>query len=645
LDTSAVTQTPSILPVKTGHPTGFWFFFWGEFAERCSYYGMRAILALYMIDVLGFSKADSGTFMSLFIAACYFLPLLGGYLADNYFGKYWTIVGFSVPYVVGQFLVGFENRYVFVAALALLAMGSGVIKPNISTLMGLTYDQQRPGQHKLRTSAFSWFYFAINVGAALSQFLLPAVRDAHGYRVAFLVPAFFMGFALLVFALGKRFYAKEVIGQGRHLSPEDKADRWKVLGQIGSLFLLVMFFWAIFDQAASTWIFFADTYMDTTLFGESESGGTVVMSGDSVFAVTDFFARNISPVIGVFGAKPLSGVHSIAPSADAIQGFNPVFIVTLLPLVLLFWKSLDKRGIKVRPTDKMIVGFILTAITMVIMAFAGLKAGQKQEGVRLVFQGGEIVLPDSDLLDKNGAKIGDADNAFGTGYLKYDRARLEVEGGSVKDKKTTFKNGRLTLPDGRVLTFANGTIDANASKLLFDGGKIDLGFGVRARLKDAEYPVEGGKLVIDEGKAVIKTGESAKQAKVEENATVTIAKVEYTAASEQVSVWWQVFAYLILTIAEILISVTGLELAFVAAPKSMTSFVTACWLLTVALANLLINAPISRLYPIMAPGYYFMGLAGAMTVVTIVFLKVADRFNKVMEEKEKLEQLSSATQG
>src|ERR1700679_4162571 len=86
------------------HPTGFWFFFWGEFAERCSYYGMRAILALYMTERLGVDKADAGTFMSLFIAACYFFPLVGGYLADNYFGKYWTIVGFSVPYVVAQFL-------------------------------------------------------------------------------------------------------------------------------------------------------------------------------------------------------------------------------------------------------------------------------------------------------------------------------------------------------------------------------------------------------------------------------------------------------------------------------------------------------------------------------------------------------------
>ena len=80
------------------------------------------------------TKADAGTFMSLFIAACYLFPLVGGFIADRYFGKYWTIVGFSIPYVVGQVIVGIENQYIVIGSLVLLAMGSGVIKPNISTL-------------------------------------------------------------------------------------------------------------------------------------------------------------------------------------------------------------------------------------------------------------------------------------------------------------------------------------------------------------------------------------------------------------------------------------------------------------------------------------------------------------------------------
>lgn len=151
-------DTPNEAPKLQSHPTGFWFFFWGEFAERSSYYGMRAILSLYMTEKLGIDEGNAGTFMSLFIAGCYFLPLLGGYIADNFFGKYWTIVGFSLPYIAGQFIVGIENKYAVVGALALLAMGSGVIKPNISTLMGMTYDQHAPGRNSsevMRSAGFT----------------------------------------------------------------------------------------------------------------------------------------------------------------------------------------------------------------------------------------------------------------------------------------------------------------------------------------------------------------------------------------------------------------------------------------------------------------------------------------------------------
>src|SRR4051812_48854770 len=240
-----IAKKESFLDLLTQHPPGFWFIFWGEFAERCSYYGMRAILATYMADQLGLGKANSFLYMSLFIAACYILPLAGGFLADNYFGKYNIIVGFSLPYILGHVILGVESVPYLIAALALLAMGSGVIKPNISTLMGLTYDQRRPGQDLLRSQAFSIFYMAINIGAGISQLAMPRIRLGYGYSVAFLFPAALMVVAFLIFAAGKPFYAREVI-QRRESTPEEKALRWQVLGEIGLLFTLVMFFWAIF---------------------------------------------------------------------------------------------------------------------------------------------------------------------------------------------------------------------------------------------------------------------------------------------------------------------------------------------------------------------------------------------------------------
>lgn len=432
------------------HPKGFWFFFWGEFAERCSYYGMRAILAKYMADELGLGQKDAATYMSFFIAACYFLPLVGGWVADNLLGKYWTIVGFSLPYIMGHFILGFENYTCLVIALCLLAMGSGVIKPNISTLMGLTYDQRRPGEEKLRSDAFAIFYFSINVGAALSQFAMPPIRSSYGYWVAFLFPAALMVVAFAIFAAGKPFYATETI-QRTATTVEERAERWRVLGRVFSLFLLVMFFWAIFDQSASTWIFFANNCMDLSMFGKERD-------------------------------------------PDQIQAFNPVFIIVFLPLITILWRVLDKKGIKIRPTDKMIVGFLLTAGCMGVMALSAWLTGPAE-------------------------------------------------------LRTVLKGGRENL----------------------------------------EW---------------------------------------FVAPENKVSVWWQVGAYLIITVAEILISVTGLELAYTAAPKSMTSFVTACWLLTVFLANLLINAPVTRLYVVMQPVAYFGMLTAAMIVVAVSFIFVAKDFNR-----------------
>jgi POT family proton-dependent oligopeptide transporter len=596
-DSDVATQVAA--PASTSHPIGFWFFFWGEFAERCSYYGMRAILALYMTERLGIDKGDAGTFMSLFIAACYFFPLIGGWVADNYLGKYWTIVLFAVPYVVAQFLVGMENRYVVFGALVLLAMGSGVIKPNISTLMGLTYDQQRPGQEQLRTSAFSWFYMSINIGAALSQFSMPWLRDEYGYQVAFLFPAGLMTLALLIFGAGKKYYAVEkiertVVGRPEDLPADDRtvtglpvtykavsfeekaAERrlkFQTLGRIASVFLTVMFFWAIFDQSASTWIFFADTYMDTTLAGTDTAGNAVLLSGET--------------------ANDLTGSPSFRMRADAIQAFNPVFIVLLVPLSVALFKV-----VPVRATTKMVIGFALTGLSMVIMSYAGSMAGQSQKAVKVTFPEGALVLPMTDTpLDKVTGK----EVTFGK-EVKVTAGGFEF---NDTNNQLSFATGRVELSNGKAVEVTDGHLSA-------------------ATVADPAALTAGGVL-----EPVLKTGKAA--AKVDPKpAKATMEVIDWTKPQDRVTVWWQVLAFLVITIAEVLISITGLELAFVAAPASMKSFVTACWLAVVFLANLLINAPITQLYPLMSPVTYFAMLAGAMGVVVVVFLPIAARFNRGM---------------
>jgi len=193
--------------------------------------------------------------------------------------------------------------------------------------MGMTYDQQRPGQEKLRSDAFAMFYGAINIGAAVSSFAMPEIRSRYGYQLAFLFPAGLMVVAFFIFAMGKRFYAVETISR-REKTPEERDSQRLVLARISGLFAIVILYWSVQDQSASTWTFFARDYLDLHLFGAT--------------------------------LKP-----------DSIQGVNPVLIVILLPLITLFWHYLDRRGIKLRPTDKMMIGFLLAILTMGIMSTAG----------------------------------------------------------------------------------------------------------------------------------------------------------------------------------------------------------------------------------------------------------------------------------
>lgn len=514
---------------------------------------MRAILSLYMIDVLGVTKEDSGTYMSLFIAACYLLPLVGGFIADRFLGKYWTIVAFSAPYVLGQLLVGIQNQYILLFSLFLLAMGSGVIKPNISTLMGLTYDEQRPGNDRLRTSAFEWFYFAINFGAFLSQSTLPMVRDTYGYQAAFLVPAGLMAVALAVFAMGKPYYAKEVISR-QSLTPEQKTERWVTFQRIAGLFGLCIFFWAVFDQSASTWIFFADVYMNNSLFG--------------------YEVR-----------------------ADAIQSFNALFILIFLPLMKVMWMVLDSKGIRVKPTGKMLAGFVLTAVSMAILGISGLLAGKAIPIYRITGNGIDIA-----IARDPGANLPTKPNESTTISLG-EKFELKLDTVETQGIRTTFDNAVLLQDGAALVTLKDKSVDSSASPALSSSKLTDI----------------PGVLVSE-----YKLPEKTATAK-----SFSISLSEYVKPEERVTVWWQVLAYLVLTIAEILISVTGLELAFVAAPPSTKSFVTACWLFTVFLANFFINAPITRLYAKMDPSTYFFMLAGALAVVSVAFIFVGRGFNRV----------------
>lgn len=382
---------------KQGHLPALWFIFWGEFAERCSYYGMRALLPLYLTSTLMYSDTEMSGFYPYFKAACYLLPVLGGIIADRFLGRYWSLAIFLVPYLIGQFMLTVPDRSFMLIALVLLACGSGIIKPNISSLLGMTYDQKRPGQTGLRSQAFNIFYFAINLGALLSMLFLPMVRNhvrdgeleknkivfkslkvgekfivdgkevtiekerdgyildgkedlsikdtrvltanQKGYGMAFQVPAWLMLAAMIVFIVGKKHYAVEKI-ERKVLTDAEQAENWKnlkvTLKVLAGVFSMIILFWIAYEQNDNQWTLFIRDHVDRTL--------------------------NM-------------GFWKYEFSADGFQFLNSLFIVILLPVYTLLLVKVDPTAKRFSRSLKITVGLVVTGLAAGTMAAAASLVG------------------------------------------------------------------------------------------------------------------------------------------------------------------------------------------------------------------------------------------------------------------------------
>ena len=184
-----------------------------EACERFSYYGMRSILALYISQVLfqhlpeGDSKDKATSIIHLFIFANYLTPLFGAWLSDKLLGRYHTILYVSLVYCAGNLMLALTvgSLWGLYVGLALIALGSGGIKPCVSAFCG---DQFRPEQSALLQKAYGLFYWSINFGSFFSFLTIPWLKDEFGYRIAFGVPGVLMLIATVVFWLGRKYYTR-----------------------------------------------------------------------------------------------------------------------------------------------------------------------------------------------------------------------------------------------------------------------------------------------------------------------------------------------------------------------------------------------------------------------------------------------------
>lgn len=206
-------------PEAVGHPLGLYALFMTEMWERFSYYGMRALLVIYMLEYHGFQPKDSSGVYKWYTSLVYLTPLLGGFLADRFLGLRWAIIVGGVLMAVGHFLMAFEPLPIFYVALAFLIAGNGFFKPNISTMVGRMYGKTDPR----RDGAFTIFYMGINLGAFFAPQVCGWLRHAYGFHTAFTAAGIGMGIGLAIFLLSQKRIIADVRAAGNSPDRNDNS--------------------------------------------------------------------------------------------------------------------------------------------------------------------------------------------------------------------------------------------------------------------------------------------------------------------------------------------------------------------------------------------------------------------------------------
>src|SRR5580698_2779798 len=348
-------------PQLFGHPRGLTFLFTTEMWERFSYYGMRAILVLYLTNflllpgpsqhVLGYHEIKhffesllghplgvqpmSSIIYGNYTAFVYLTPFFGGMIADRWLGQRYSVIVGGVIMAIGEFAL-MSPPLLFVG-LALLIIGNGFFKPNISTQVGNLY---QPGDARI-DRAYSIFYVGINVGAFFSPLICGSLAEnpAYGYRWGFLAAGVGMVIGLLVYLIALRTLPKDRIARLQNKTEEKKpltGQDWKAVVALILLCFPTTLFWAVYEQQGNTISLWVDQFTN----------------------------RHLIP-----------GIVNWEIPVTWFQSFNPFMIFAFTPLVVMFWTRQAKRAKEPSTVTKMALGNLFLALSYVIMAAAAYVTG------------------------------------------------------------------------------------------------------------------------------------------------------------------------------------------------------------------------------------------------------------------------------
>lgn len=350
--------------------------------ERFSYYGMRALLVLYMVNylirgvqsgtahVLGFMTLQHGLeavfgpltiqplasqIYGVYTGFVYFTPLFGGMLADRILGQRKTVVVGAILMAIGHFLMAVESM--FLLALLFLILGSGCFKPNISTQVGSLY----PAGDPRRDRAFAIFYVGVNLGAFLSPLICGTLGQVYGWHYGFAAAGVGMVIGLVFYLWGQRYLAEDHLTRAKiaHTHKDQHpitAAEWKRIIGLVVLCALNIVFWSVYEQQGNTMQLFADRNTDWHVFG-------------------------------------------VALPSTWFQSVNPMFIFLVTPLLNMFWGWQASRRMEPTSVSKMAIGCALLGLSFLplIAITIGLRADQRINfmwlvGCTLVYTVGELYL-------------------------------------------------------------------------------------------------------------------------------------------------------------------------------------------------------------------------------------------------------------
>ena len=274
---TAATKNPAQKEIF-GHPVGLFILFFTEMWERFSYYGMRAILVLYLVQAttdanpgLGWSNGKALALYGWYTMLVYVASIPGGWIADKFIGQKKSVLYGGILLVAGHSILAVEQLWAFYTGLALIVAGVGMLKPNISTMVGGLYKQ---GDIR-RDKGFTIFYIGINVGAFLSSLIVGYVGEVHGWHYGFGLAGIGMALGLIQYLIGQKYLKHVGNFLGSSQDPVDKEVMDRPLTKIEKdrvvvlfiSFLLVIVFWGAFEQAGGLMNIYAKEKTNRMLMG------------------------------------------------------------------------------------------------------------------------------------------------------------------------------------------------------------------------------------------------------------------------------------------------------------------------------------------------------------------------------------------